>query len=152
MGICILHINCITCVISNPFFPSFSPILHILHNVQTKGKESFFQQPSHPQASPPKNLAVQEEFPQSLLPISASIIFFTFTTKITINGFLYIIPNWQFIFCLKPFAMAVTLIFFLLTRLFVNSESISRVDFPDGFVFGTASSAYQVVFSFCLQR
>jgi beta-glucosidase len=39
--------------------------------------------------------------------------------------------------------MAVSLIFFLLTRLFVSSESISRVDFPDGFLFGTASSAYQ---------
>lgn len=27
----------------------------------------------------------------------------------------------------------------------MNSESISRVDFPDGFIFGTASSAYQVM-------
>jgi hypothetical protein len=52
MGICIPHINCVTCVISNPFFPSFSPILHILHNVQTKGKESFFQQPSVKPAHP----------------------------------------------------------------------------------------------------
>ncbi|WCJ31314.1 beta glucosidase 41 [Euphorbia peplus] len=31
----------------------------------------------------------------------------------------------------------------LITHLFVNSESINRADFPDGFTFGTASSAYQ---------
>ncbi|KAA8526907.1 hypothetical protein F0562_008864 [Nyssa sinensis] len=37
----------------------------------------------------------------------------------------------------------ILLIFFLITCLFVNSESISGADFPDGFVFGTASSAYQ---------
>jgi len=30
----------------------------------------------------------------------------------------------------------------------VSSESISRANFPDGFVFGTASSAYQVTFFF----
>ncbi|KAJ8532617.1 hypothetical protein K7X08_012540 [Anisodus acutangulus] len=30
-----------------------------------------------------------------------------------------------------------------LSCLFVNSKSISRADFPDGFIFGTASSAYQ---------
>ncbi|KAG6634530.1 hypothetical protein CIPAW_12G124900 [Carya illinoinensis] len=39
--------------------------------------------------------------------------------------------------------MEVSLIFFLLTRFFVTSESVSRLDFPDGFVFGTASSAFQ---------
>nr|POF08725.1 putative beta-glucosidase 41 [Quercus suber] len=39
--------------------------------------------------------------------------------------------------------MVVTLIFFLLTHHFVNSEPISRDDFPAGFVFGTASSAFQ---------
>ncbi|KAJ8754702.1 hypothetical protein K2173_010793 [Erythroxylum novogranatense] len=32
---------------------------------------------------------------------------------------------------------------FLSTLFFVHSESISRADFPDGFMFGTASSAYQ---------
>ncbi|KAK4576372.1 hypothetical protein RGQ29_027081 [Quercus rubra] len=39
--------------------------------------------------------------------------------------------------------MVVTLIFFLLTHHFVNSEPISRDDFPAGFLFGTASSAFQ---------
>ncbi|XP_075668124.1 putative beta-glucosidase 41 [Castanea sativa] len=39
--------------------------------------------------------------------------------------------------------MVVTLIFFLLTHHFVNSEPISRDDFPAGFIFGTASSAFQ---------
>ncbi|XP_057465563.1 putative beta-glucosidase 41 isoform X1 [Actinidia eriantha] len=40
--------------------------------------------------------------------------------------------------------MATTLfLFFTLTCVFGNSESISRADFPGGFVFGTASSAYQ---------
>ncbi|KAA8523782.1 hypothetical protein F0562_010205 [Nyssa sinensis] len=39
--------------------------------------------------------------------------------------------------------MTVTLFLFLITLLFTNSESISRADFPDGFIFGTASSAYQ---------
>ncbi|KAH9651239.1 putative beta-glucosidase 41 [Citrus sinensis] len=40
--------------------------------------------------------------------------------------------------------MAITLISILLiTNLVANSESISRADFPDGFIFGTASSAYQ---------
>lgn len=38
-------------------------------------------------------------------------------------------------------------IFLVTTCLFLNSESISRADFPDGFVFGTASSAYQVLFT-----
>ncbi|KAH7544266.1 hypothetical protein JRO89_XS15G0138200 [Xanthoceras sorbifolium] len=39
--------------------------------------------------------------------------------------------------------MTISFILYLLTCLFVNSESISRADFPDEFVFGTASSAYQ---------
>ncbi|XP_010644313.1 putative beta-glucosidase 41 [Vitis vinifera] len=39
--------------------------------------------------------------------------------------------------------MAVLLVLILMSCLFMNSESISRVDFPDGFIFGTASSAYQ---------
>ncbi|XP_057991966.1 putative beta-glucosidase 41 isoform X2 [Hevea brasiliensis] len=39
--------------------------------------------------------------------------------------------------------MAISLILFLITHLFVHSESISRADFPSGFTFGTASSAYQ---------
>ncbi|XP_027127621.1 putative beta-glucosidase 41 isoform X2 [Coffea arabica] len=39
--------------------------------------------------------------------------------------------------------MKLVLIVFYLTCLFLNSESISRDDFPDGFTFGTASSAYQ---------
>ncbi|KAF5461045.1 hypothetical protein F2P56_020871 [Juglans regia] len=39
--------------------------------------------------------------------------------------------------------MEVSLLFFLLTRFFMTSESVSRLDFPDGFVFGTASSAFQ---------
>ncbi|XWS09888.1 hypothetical protein CRYUN_Cryun39dG0028400 [Craigia yunnanensis] len=40
----------------------------------------------------------------------------------------------------------ITLVLFLITRqlLFVSSDqSVSRADFPDGFIFGTASSAYQ---------
>ncbi|CAK7338317.1 unnamed protein product [Dovyalis caffra] len=37
----------------------------------------------------------------------------------------------------------VLMISFLTTCLFVKSESISRADFPSGFAFGTASSAYQ---------
>lgn len=37
-------------------------------------------------------------------------------------------------------------IFFIASRQQVSSESISRESFPDGFVFGTASSAYQVTF------
>lgn len=41
--------------------------------------------------------------------------------------------------------MTVFLVLFLLTRLLINSESVSRADFPDGFIFGTASSAYQVM-------
>ncbi|CAK9139767.1 unnamed protein product [Ilex paraguariensis] len=39
--------------------------------------------------------------------------------------------------------MAIILVLFSLGCLFMNSESISRCDFPDGFIFGTASSAYQ---------
>ncbi|XP_057973089.1 putative beta-glucosidase 41 [Malania oleifera] len=39
--------------------------------------------------------------------------------------------------------MGILVILFLITGAFANSESISRADFPDGFVFGTASSAYQ---------
>ncbi|KAG6793931.1 hypothetical protein POTOM_003157 [Populus tomentosa] len=35
------------------------------------------------------------------------------------------------------------IVIFLTTSLFVNSKPISRVDFPSGFTFGTASSAYQ---------
>ncbi|WRX28515.1 hypothetical protein QQP08_021002 [Theobroma cacao] len=36
------------------------------------------------------------------------------------------------------------LVLFLITRLFfVSSESVRRADFPHGFTFGTASSAYQ---------
>lgn len=34
--------------------------------------------------------------------------------------------------------------FLLMIQLFVRAESISRGAFPDGFIFGTASSAYQV--------
>lgn len=34
----------------------------------------------------------------------------------------------------------------LMFYFFSNSESIGRDDFPDGFIFGTASSAYQVAF------
>ncbi|KAK2984762.1 hypothetical protein RJ640_004587 [Escallonia rubra] len=41
------------------------------------------------------------------------------------------------------FSMAFVFILFLLACLFMNSESISRGDFPEGFTFGTASSAYQ---------
>ncbi|OAY28592.1 putative beta-glucosidase 41 isoform X1 [Manihot esculenta] len=39
--------------------------------------------------------------------------------------------------------MAISLILFLITRLFVQSEAVSRADFPSGFTFGTAASAYQ---------
>ncbi|CAK9139766.1 unnamed protein product [Ilex paraguariensis] len=39
--------------------------------------------------------------------------------------------------------MATILILFSVACLFMNTESISRADFPDGFIFGTASSAYQ---------
>ncbi|XP_034890064.1 putative beta-glucosidase 41 isoform X2 [Populus alba] len=35
------------------------------------------------------------------------------------------------------------IVIFLTTSLFVNSKPISRADFPSGFTFGTASSAYQ---------
>lgn len=37
-------------------------------------------------------------------------------------------------------------LFFIASRQQVSSESITRESFPDGFVFGTASSAYQVTF------
>ncbi|KAJ6776408.1 BETA-GLUCOSIDASE 41-RELATED [Salix koriyanagi] len=37
----------------------------------------------------------------------------------------------------------VMIMMFLTTRLFANSKTISRADFPTGFTFGTASSAYQ---------
>ncbi|GMP52677.1 hypothetical protein CsSME_00018400 [Camellia sinensis var. sinensis] len=37
----------------------------------------------------------------------------------------------------------IQILIFTLTHLFVSSQSITRADFPDGFVFGTASSAYQ---------
>ena len=43
--------------------------------------------------------------------------------------------------------MVVTLILFFLISLSVNSETISRDDFPDGFIFGTASSAFQVLYT-----
>lgn len=36
----------------------------------------------------------------------------------------------------------------LTTAMFLRSESTSRADFPDGFTFGTASSAYQVCLTF----
>ncbi|KAK9268840.1 hypothetical protein L1049_000604 [Liquidambar formosana] len=39
--------------------------------------------------------------------------------------------------------MTIILILFLITCLLMDSESISRADFPHGFIFGTASSAYQ---------
>ncbi|XP_065862227.1 putative beta-glucosidase 41 [Euphorbia lathyris] len=35
------------------------------------------------------------------------------------------------------------ILFLIITHILVNTESISRGDFPDGFTFGTASSAYQ---------
>ncbi|KAK3040264.1 hypothetical protein RJ639_028179 [Escallonia herrerae] len=44
---------------------------------------------------------------------------------------------------LLNFPMAFVFILFLLACLILNSESISRADFPEGFTFGTASSAYQ---------
>lgn len=37
----------------------------------------------------------------------------------------------------------------LLSSSLIISEAINRADFPDGFVFGTASSAYQVRSSVC---
>ncbi|KAK1582252.1 hypothetical protein Q3G72_013284 [Acer saccharum] len=43
--------------------------------------------------------------------------------------------------------MTIRFILYILTCLFVKSESITplvELIFPDGFVFGTASSAYQV--------
>ncbi|KAL6205601.1 hypothetical protein ACLB2K_022858 [Fragaria x ananassa] len=39
--------------------------------------------------------------------------------------------------------MKLCIILLLITRLFTISQSLSRADFPEGFVFGTASSAYQ---------
>ncbi|KAK4286032.1 hypothetical protein QN277_002646 [Acacia crassicarpa] len=39
--------------------------------------------------------------------------------------------------------MRICIGFLLIIQFFVRSESISRGDFPDGFIFGTASSAYQ---------
>ncbi|XP_015897708.2 putative beta-glucosidase 41 isoform X1 [Ziziphus jujuba] len=39
--------------------------------------------------------------------------------------------------------MTLTLLLFLTTHFFSSGESLSRNDFPNGFVFGTASSAYQ---------
>eukprot|EP00258_Populus_trichocarpa_P042950 XP_024458969.1 putative beta-glucosidase 41 isoform X3 [Populus trichocarpa] len=50
---------------------------------------------------------------------------------------------------LKSFLITMTniilllIVIFLTTCLFVNSKPISRADFPSGFTFGTASSAYQ---------
>jgi len=38
-------------------------------------------------------------------------------------------------------------LFLIMTKLLVGAESISRADFPEGFVFGTASSAHQVCIS-----
>ncbi|PWA58667.1 beta glucosidase 41 [Artemisia annua] len=45
----------------------------------------------------------------------------------------------------------VSLICFLITTtcLFLMTESTSRADFPDGFTFGTASSAYQTFYEIC---
>ncbi|XP_021894780.1 putative beta-glucosidase 41 isoform X2 [Carica papaya] len=40
-------------------------------------------------------------------------------------------------------SVVLSLITIVITWLFGYSESVSRADFPDGFVFGTASSAYQ---------
>ncbi|KAH6767973.1 beta glucosidase 41 [Perilla frutescens var. frutescens] len=40
-------------------------------------------------------------------------------------------------------AAILTLFFSVLAFFFVECQSISRADFPDGFIFGTASSAYQ---------
>jgi hypothetical protein len=37
------------------------------------------------------------------------------------------------------------ILFLIITQLLVRTESISREDFPDGFIFGTASSAHQVL-------
>ncbi|XP_050371156.1 putative beta-glucosidase 41 isoform X2 [Argentina anserina] len=39
--------------------------------------------------------------------------------------------------------MRLCIILFLITRIFTNCQALSRADFPEGFVFGTASSAYQ---------
>ncbi|XP_017186393.1 putative beta-glucosidase 41 isoform X2 [Malus domestica] len=39
--------------------------------------------------------------------------------------------------------MRLCLVLVLIARLFANAESLGRADFPDGFVFGTASSAHQ---------
>jgi len=38
-----------------------------------------------------------------------------------------------------------TIILFFITQLLVRAESITRGDFPEGFIFGTASSAHQVL-------
>ncbi|KAL0553765.1 hypothetical protein IC582_007669 [Cucumis melo] len=39
--------------------------------------------------------------------------------------------------------MRIILISWLILQFFTNSECLSRADFPDGFIFGTAASAYQ---------
>lgn len=41
-------------------------------------------------------------------------------------------------------SIGATITLFLITLLFLRAESISRTDFPEGFIFGTASSAHQV--------
>jgi beta-glucosidase len=57
---------------------------------------------------------------------------------------------------LKSFLITMTniilllIVIFLTTCLFVNSKPISRADFPGGFTFGTASSAYQVLLPFSI--
>lgn len=40
--------------------------------------------------------------------------------------------------------MSLSLVFFLLIGVLESAEAISRAEFPDGFIFGTASSAFQV--------
>ncbi|KAJ7948517.1 Beta-glucosidase [Quillaja saponaria] len=39
--------------------------------------------------------------------------------------------------------MRTSLVFFFIAQLFFNTQSVRRADFPKGFIFGTASSAYQ---------
>lgn len=43
----------------------------------------------------------------------------------------------------KLLPMRIILISSLIIQFFTNSECLSRADFPDGFIFGTAASAYQ---------
>ncbi|XP_022139442.1 putative beta-glucosidase 41 isoform X3 [Momordica charantia] len=43
----------------------------------------------------------------------------------------------------KVSSMRIILVSFLVIQFFADSECLSRADFPDGFIFGTAASAYQ---------